>query len=566
MRAAIPGCVILLAAALCPTRGTAAGSAVEITREAEALAEHILKVRGAPLRNIEGLERIDARDFGAVPDDGREDGEAIRRAMQAINRKGGGVELVFEPGRYMVDPGAGLSNAAVAGLMLRSVEDVVIDGRGAEMVIRRPECGFFRVRDSKRVIVRDFTIDYDPLPFTQGTVTDLDRRAGWIDVRVDPGFPAPADPFFESFNSWGMIKDPAHPGKLKDGVPNFMMRDSCEDRGDGVFRIRLKERSGSRGWETIETGDRYAQVGRASGGCRFDDSERITFERITYYACPGSLFVGTTTSRLNVLDCRSRLRDGRILTSGADGVHCQAARVGPWIEGCEFEGLSDDCLNVYSTPLYVLDRLDDRRLRMTRPERIRAGDRLAFFRPQTGRVLHGGRVESVRDGIVTFSAAVPDLELAPEGTPFDRHDWKIYDHAYNRDATGNYFVYRDNYMHDGRRYGGFIKASYGLIEDNRFERLSNHALCIENTPDWPEGFWARYLVVRGNRIIDCAFLEREPMVSVDWLTLGARSSGIPMQTDLFFINNEMRGRFNPPARFRCTKRLYLEGNRPECER
>ena len=46
-----------------------------------------------------------------------------------------------------------------------------------------------QISDASYVTVRDLTIDYDPLPFTQGTIASFDHAAPEIIVKVDPGYP-----------------------------------------------------------------------------------------------------------------------------------------------------------------------------------------------------------------------------------------------------------------------------------------------------------------------------------------------------------------------------------------
>jgi hypothetical protein len=199
-------------------------------------------------------------------------------------------------------------------------------------------------------------------------------------------------------------------------------------------------------------------------------------------------------------------------------------------------------------------------LKLAAPKKVRLGDSLAFFRPQTGEVLVEADVVLIENDIITLSKPVPGLNIAPPGTTFDRQGWRIYDHAYNQSATGNYFVYRNNYMHDGRRFGCNIKASYGLIENNRFERLSDCVLSIQNEPGWPEGFWSRNLVIRNNRMLDCAFIKGRAPVSIDWHKLEHASAGVPVQENIFFEGNTVRALSGPAAVFNCINGLTLKNN------
>ncbi|MDA0321841.1 MAG: hypothetical protein O2923_03875 [Verrucomicrobia bacterium] len=142
-------CCFLVASALC---------AAADGREAEELAAHILKTRGEPLRELRGLREFHVKDFGAIPDDGRNDFEAIRKALTAAVREGGRARLMFESGRYDIDPGNGPYLPKEDPLLLvRRARDFVVDGQGAEIVLKRPSMGFCRIDNSTNVIFRNFT-------------------------------------------------------------------------------------------------------------------------------------------------------------------------------------------------------------------------------------------------------------------------------------------------------------------------------------------------------------------------------------------------------------------------
>ena len=309
----------------------------------------------------------------------------------------------------------------------------------------------------------------------------------------------------------------------------------------------------------FERGDIFVINGRAAGIGRYFWSENITFDHLTAYACPGALFVGSQTSQLNVLNCKGLLKAGRFITSGGDGVHCQSARIGPWIEHCEFEGLSDDCLNVYSVPTYILEKISPTEMKIRARVPFAPGDSLAFFSPKTGKVQET-TVVSFSENRLTVSDPIGKLNLAPEGTRLDLRGWKIYDHIYNVSCIGNGFVCRDNFMHDGRRFGGFIKASYGLIENNRFEGLSGSALRVANEPDWPEGFWAHNLIIQNNTVSDCGYSKTVVPVVIR----GEKIKGLlppPFHRNIFLVGNEIEAISGPAASFSGIENLIMKDNR-----
>ncbi len=528
-----------------------AGSAAELRAQ-------ILKGRPLPLTDLKVAAHVDVSDFGAVPGDGLDDRAAVAAAVAHAKTLAGPVQVNFSSGVYDFfavtdDFSMSIANAAVP---LQSCENLILDGQGAEIVIHRQDVSFIWVYASANLIVRNFSVDYDPLPFSQGIVSEILSDGTGFLLQLDAGFPAPNDPFFASCDSWGMLKDAAHPGRLKADCPSFFYYADIVSEGENLYRVVLEDSSLI---SNFEVGDPFVINGRSASIGRYGLSENITFDRITASACPSALFVGSRTSMLNVLNCTGQLKDSRLIVSGADGVHCQSARIGPWVENCDFEGLSDDCLNIYGLPIYVLEQVSSTQMTVYARADILPGDRLAFFDPNDGEVLQETTVVSYSGDTLVLADPVGELNIAPPGTTIDVRGWKIYDHAYNLDTIGNHFVYRNNTMHDGRRYGMLLKASYGLIENNVFEGLSRTGIVIENNINWPEGFWSRNLLIQNNRVSECGYGNADPCVSISSLKLTGFME-TPIQKNIYIQNNTFNAVSGPALELSGVSNLTAEGN------
>jgi len=518
----------------------------------------ILETRPAPLTNLTVAAYVDVADFGAIPDDGLDDRAAVSAAIAQAKSLAGPVQIDFTPGVYDFfavtdDFSMSIANAAIP---LQNCENLILDGHDAEIVIHRQDVSFVWVWASMNLIVRNFSIDYDPLPFSQGTVAEILPDGTGFLLELDPGFPVPNDPFFASCDSWGMLKDASQPGRLKANVSSFFRYDTILTESNNLFRVVLADAGQI---SSFEVGDAFVINGRSAAIGRYGVQENITFDHLTVYACPGSLFVGAQTSRLNILSCKGQLKGNRLIVSGADGVHCQSARIGPWIENCDFEGLSDDCLNVYGLPIYVLEQLSPTQMTVYARASILPGDRMAFFDPNAGQVMQDTTVVSFSGNTLTVADPVEPMNIAPPGTPIDTHEWKIYDHIYDLNTIGNYFVYRNNHMHDGRRYGIFIKASYGLVEDNVFEGLSRTGMVMENNINWPEGFWAQNLVIQSNRVSECGYGNSDPCVSIYSRKLTGFTE-TPIEKNLYFTSNIFNAVTGPAMELSGVSNLVAEGN------
>jgi hypothetical protein len=359
-----------------------------------------------------------------------------------------------------------------------------------------------------------------------------------------------------------MLKDQEHPGRLKADCPQHFYYSAILALGSNLFHVALADTNQI---SNFEPGDAFVINGRSAGIGYYFNSDNITFDHLTIYACPSALFLGAETSRLNILNCRAELKGNRLITAGADGVHCQAARIGPWVENCDFEGLSDDGLNIYGLPIYVLEQVSPTQLTVYARAPIQSGDQLVFFNPNEGRIILETTVASFSGSTLVLNDPLNEpLNIAPSGTPLDECGWKIYDHAYNLDAVGSHFVYRNNTMHDGRRYGVFIKASDGLIENNVFEGLSSTGIAVLNTPSWPEGFWAQNLVIQSNRVSECGYAGPEPPAVIASKKLGITEMESPMtppmQKNIFLLNNKFNAVAGLALMLSGVDGLVAEGN------
>ena len=111
----------------------------------DALRADILQHRPLPLTGLNVRVSLNVKDSGAVPGDGKDDRAAV----------------------------------AAAVLPLTGKKDLLIDGHGAQILIHRQDISFAAITNSTNLIIRNFSIDYDPLPFSQGTVR---RMSGCLSV------------------------------------------------------------------------------------------------------------------------------------------------------------------------------------------------------------------------------------------------------------------------------------------------------------------------------------------------------------------------------------------------
>eukprot|EP01043_Picozoa_sp_COSAG02_P083735 COSAG02_NODE_21700_length_778_cov_0.905744_1_plen_220_part_01 len=104
-------------------------------------------------------------------------GQTVQRGVQvAINAaiKSAQVNptaLLFGAHEYRLASPNYTAHEPVLQVLNATSRPLRIDGCGASIVVTSPMAGLFSIQNASRLSVGNFTIDYDPLPMTQGFVT-----------------------------------------------------------------------------------------------------------------------------------------------------------------------------------------------------------------------------------------------------------------------------------------------------------------------------------------------------------------------------------------------------------
>ncbi|MBL8991829.1 MAG: right-handed parallel beta-helix repeat-containing protein, partial [Spirochaetia bacterium] len=288
-------------------------------------------------------------------------------------------------------------------------------------------------------------------------------------------------------------------------------------------------------------------------------SESVTFEGITIYSSPGASYVGWFCSLINVIGCRTILKPGRWQTTGADGVHLQSQRIGPWIEGCVFEAVADDCVNIYTRILPVKSVYGNGFFIPGVPPNALPGDSIVFFSQLTGAAPKiFPLVELVEKG-----AQMRFGEMIPNEPPLvEPGAWQIY----NTSLAGNGYVILSNTFKDSRRYGLLLKASRGLVEGNVFEGLSASGITLRNI-DNVEGLNCEEVLIRGNVFRECGFdAEYKKSTHIGLVALGLFQKGnIPAswqgQKNIRIVENRFESHYPRSISVRSATQVSILSNR-----
>lgn len=426
-------------------------------------------------------------------------------------------ELTIAPGIYRLPK---------TGLVLRKLKDRVIHAEGVTVLGTDLNVSALQLQECTQITLTGLTIDYDPLPFTQGRLTAVNQGARTADFEVSTGYPDLSDVYLEAKNAHLFERDAR---RWKVGVPDYYPK-KIERLTPRTGRLIFSEAAA--GVESLEVGDRVAlNVRRKQGVLIGEGCSGITLKNVTVHSAPG---IGILVRFAEEAGTYENVRvipgpkpagatEERLFSTSADAFNAAYVRKGPILKGCDFSFMGDDAVNLHGVMLPVIKWLDDHSfvsMRGHRSERfdrlIRPGDEVRFLKEPVYAVIGQAKVQKVD-------------YLEGKDAPYETDVKKIWPTLKETDAAAFYVVHldvpvtgvspgdfcdipatsapgftiSDCSFHDHRARGLRLMSNDGLVENNRFERLKGVAITVgPEYAFWREAGWCRDIVIRGNHIRD----------------------------------------------------------------
>jgi len=409
-------------------------------------------------------------------------------------------------------------------LTLKDLSDVTIDFTDVEFIgLVRTQ--MLEIVNCSNLTLKGLTIDYDPLPYTQGYITEIDVEQNWT-VQVIKGYPA------EDVKS----ADVCWPIQVYDrdnlelvNPMRFSNNVDVTRTGKDTYRITGGEnREGKLGDIVV-----FTSPGKRSVAIQSINCANLQFDRFTLYSTPGGVAfreVGNKKSIYSgcVIDRRPweldiAERDFKRLRSGShDAFVCKNALIGPQIIGCTARYHCDDCVNisgVYS--LVVGAEGGEFRILDGHPIlpqgigiSIAVGDSVQIM-TKDGQRLEDGVVLALKsDGDRTEQEAelIEQLGLWPGLSKGFKHAFRIkLDREYllppgsliiSNNQCCNGFLVKDCTFGSTRARGLLIKASDGVIENNTIENSCALGIVVATEYIWMSGGCSSNISIIGNNIVD----------------------------------------------------------------
>ncbi len=233
-----------------------------------------------------------------------------------------------------------------------TVKNLEINGYGKSRLIFKTLKEAFFLNGCRNVSFKGFSIDYNPLPFTQGTITSIDGNR--VAFKLHEGYP--------DFTKTYQVK---HPLFFKKETRNWAW-------GEANYALDLTvtdSRSGSvamfRVPENLKEGDFICFNKRSAPAFKIRGlSGDLVFEDLKIYSAPDAALISRRSSGSmifrNITIERGALPKGaseaRLISTSADGINIGTSRQGPVIENCDFSFMGDDSVNLHGAAFPVLKK------------------------------------------------------------------------------------------------------------------------------------------------------------------------------------------------------------------
>ncbi len=310
---------------------------------------------------FDGLPVFDVASYGAVGDGVTDDMAAMRAAVTDARNAGGGIVQLDGTKTYR---SIGLADLTIETLFdLYGARDIKIEGNGATILLHPPD-SLASLRYCENVQIDGLNIDYDPKPYYQGTITDINVTNLTIDIDVPERYPLPmvgtdsnSAPFF------GRSFIPDFSGARSGRGENIYVESTALNGGPRKVRIQVPETANGVAMaprvqdaydnNATEFVVPHLLYGHRNGSTKIYGCSRVKLSNL-HYVCMAHFWLTITQNTgpvtLSNVDLKMMEPETELLASWRDGMHIKNGRWGILIEAGDWDGAAqyDDTFAIYS--------------------------------------------------------------------------------------------------------------------------------------------------------------------------------------------------------------------------
>lgn len=451
--------------------------------------------------------RFSVEDFGAVPNDDKNDLEALNDAIEYAKSKPGSI-LYFPPGVYdIADPSAiklmddiltgvieGNSQKVIfepyypyaVGLDLDGVQDLEIEAGGATLLID----GWMEpisIRNSQRISINGISIDYKRRPGLEGTIKEVKSESYQVDLRnpgkIDPNMPLNRILYYNS-QTGSLIN-------REDYFADFEIVDS------NTLEIKKSLDSEFIGMEVM-----IPQTFHFRPAIFIFESKKIDLKQVSIHSQPGMGIVGHRSEDILMEGLKIIPPPGHFMSTNTDATHFTSTKGYLKYINCQFQGHGDDAANIHNYYLHIenspskdhyiiaLKNADWHAGVLDYPD---VGDQMELVKRSSLEVVQTLTVDKVENDISNLHSTVSFDQSLPEN---------IEDYYVINATRLPKVVIKGSTVNSNRARGFLIKSRNVLLENNTITNSTGTGIHIGAEGSWHEGPASADVRVRYNRIIN----------------------------------------------------------------
>lgn len=482
--------------------------------------------------------------------------------------RAGQKRIVIPPGRHRVTP------HQAQHLVLRGLEGIEIIADGAELICTETTRAITIVQ-CRNLTLRGLTIDYDPLPFTQGRIVKLSADKRVHEIELFEGYPEAGTvrPFkYEIFRpDTRTLRCEDHAMKEIETIDARHFRLTTTARADDPVQVG----------DIIAIGTQIAPHGNAGHAVTLEDCVHVRLEKITLYAsnCFGFLETGCdgTTYDHCCIDRRAaetdlvQRADPRIRSLDADAYHSKHALKGPALIGCVAKFMGDDAVNICGD-YHMIMACQGTRLRVLAKGKmnIAPGDPVELMAYDGTRPPDAKAVAVAPDGKISDEERAFLLKQRMDERSRTRENIRAYTVTLDREVglpmgsligstnrMGNGFTVQGCDFGANRSRGILIKASDGKVIGNTLAGSWGEAIKVSPEYWWLESGSSNNVEIRDNAISDCRAMGIAVYANGGPGTISPAGA----HRNITIVNNTVTETPSPNIYVTSTDKVRIEGNK-----
>ena len=455
---------------------------------------------------------VNASQFGMVPGVRKDQGPALRAAVSALRRQGGGV-LNIPRGIYHFYPEGALNMSFHISnhdqplihpvcVPLADLRNVRVEGNGSLFLFHGKVVPLL-VMDSENVSINRLSVDYERSWCTEARVVKTDDR--FTEVEIDKkAYPYEIRNNRFVFQGKGWEEGMGSCMAFEKGTGHIIANTSDIGWNGhveplGGSRLRLSWNLRQKG---IKPGDTLVlrNYNRPHPGCVVYRARKTSLNDVSLHQSSGMALLVQRSEDFHMKGGGVMVRKGtgRVHTAGADATHFSNTRGGIVVEKALFEGMMDDAINVHSTCLGVMEVVDRHTLKCKYMHRqavgfevFLPGEKIRFI---NGPTLEPGGTATVKTAVKKNSAEM--VITVEEPLP---SSVRAGDAVENADFYPS-VVFRNNIVRNNRARGSlFTTPERVLVEGNLFDHSSGSAILLAGDA---QGWYESEVVIRKNTFIN----------------------------------------------------------------